>query len=899
MVLDFYLRYSTKFGQQIFIVSEHLSKSSAGSHGRIAMRYHDQDYWQVQIELPDSYDDNISYYYSVKNDDGLEVFEGEESRYIDLTGKKHNQHYSIIDTWNEAGNLNNPFFSKAFSKVLLPPISHTKHPMPKQYTHEFRVKAPLLEPYETICLCGSTRNLMNWDRENPILLTPKNNWFYTRIAFEENEWPASYKYGIYNLKEKKLVSFEEGENRMLRSWEVHDGITLLHDGFLNYQRPLWRGTGVNIPVFSLRSRKSFGVGEFPDLKLLIEWAKQTGIELIQLLPVNDTSAQNNWHDSYPYAAISSFALHPLYINLDKVADKRGADIIKSLRKKQRQLNALPQVDYEQAMKFKKSALRELYNLQKDSLKEDVRYFEFFEVNRHWLVPYAAFSYLKEKYKTTDFNQWKKYAVYDEAAIQKLSAPHQKHYNEIAFHYFVQFHLHLQLSEIAEYAHKQKIILKGDIPIGIYRYSCDAWVNPTLYNMDAQAGAPPDDFASTGQNWGFPTYNWNKMKEDDFKWWRTRFDQLSNYFDVFRIDHILGFFRIWSIPVEALEGIMGRFDPALPVHRSEFDQRNISFDHDRYCKPYIDDEIISELFGEDASIIMADFLEPVEEGLYRLKSFVSNQRDALEYLSENDLLKFKDGIFQLISNVILFEVEGSNERQFHFRISVDKTFSFQKLDEITRTRLMELYYDYYYHRQDYFWKKQAMQKLPQLKRSTRMLVCGEDLGMVPHCVPEVMRELGIISLEVQRMPKQHGKAFFHPSDAHYLSVVTPSTHDTSTLREWWNENPETTQKFYNTMLGHYGEAPAICEPQVVKEIITQHLYSPAMWAIFLIQDLLAMNESFRPDDPKADRINVPSDPNHYWRYRMAIPLETLIKSKEYNQELREQIKQSGRLQQKSQ
>ncbi len=896
MVLDFYLKYNTKFGQQIFIISDHLSKSGPGSHGRIAMSYLDQDYWQAQIELPNKFDDNIGYFYSVRNEDGLEIFEGEEYRYIDLTGKKHARKYTIVDSWNEAGNPGNAYFSKAFSKVLLPPISHTRQQVPKKYTHEFRVKAPMIEPHETICLCGSTQNLKNWNAENPILLHPKNNWFCARVAFEENEWPASYKYGIYNLKEKKLVSFEEGENRMLRSWEVQDGITILHDGFLNYQRPLWRGTGVSIPVFSLRSSRSFGVGEFSDLKLLVDWAKQTGIELIQLLPINDTSAQDNWRDSYPYAAVSSFALHPLYINLEKAAGKTGANIIKSLRKKQKQLNDLPQVDYEQVMQFKKSALREIYELQKDSLKEDVRYFEFFDLNRHWLVPYAVFSHLKEKNKTSDFNTWKKYAVYNEATIQKMASSNQKQYNEIAFHYFVQFHLHLQLSEIAAYAHKQKVILKGDIPIGIYRYSCDAWVNPSLYNMDAQAGAPPDDFAATGQNWGFPTYNWDKMKEDNFKWWRTRFDQLSNYFDVFRIDHILGFFRIWSIPADSIEGVMGRFDPALPVHRSEFDHRNISFDRDRYCEPFIDDEVLVELFGDDAETIMVNFLEPTEEGHYRLKSFVNTQQKAFQYLKENDLIRFKDGLFQLISNVILFEAEGRNERQFHFRIAIDKTSSFQRLSGETRVRLMDLYHDYFYHRQDYFWKMQAMQKLPQLKRSTKMLVCGEDLGMVPHCVPEVMRELGILSLEVERMPKQQGKTFFHPSDAHYLAVVTPSTHDMSPLREWWEENQEITQKFYNTMLGHYGEAPATCEPQIVKEIIVQHLFSPAMWAIFQMQDLLAMNQDFRIGDPKAERINVPSDPNHYWRYRMNIPLETLIKSKEFNEQLRGQIRQSGRLQQ---
>lgn len=893
MVLDFYLRYSTQYGQQIFIITENLTQKENGAFSRIPMQYHDQDFWKAQIELPKNFDDNISYYYSVRNEDGLEIFDGEENRYIDLIGKKNISVYTIVDTWNDAGNVNNIFFSKAFSHVLLPSISHVKHKMPKKFTHEFRVKAPMLEAHETVCLCGSTKNLKEWNSENPILLNPKNNWFYTRIVLEANEWPASYKYGIYNLREKKLVSFEEGANRLLRSWEVSDGITILHDGFLNYQRPLWKGAGVNIPVFSLRSAKSFGVGEFRDLKLLIDWAKQTGIKLIQLLPINDTSAQDSWKDSYPYAAISSFALHPLYINLEKVAGRSGAPVIKGIRKKQKQLNELPQVDYEAVMKSKRAALRALFDLQKESLKEDLRYFEFFELNRHWLVPYAVFCYLKSKNKTADFEKWKQHSVYSETAVQKLASPSQKHYDEIALHYFIQYHLHLQLSEIVLYAHRQNITLKGDIPIGIYRYSCDAWVNPSLYNMEEQAGAPPDDFAAKGQNWGFPTYNWDRMKEDDFKWWRTRFDQLSNYFDVFRIDHILGFFRIWSIPESSLEGVMGHFDPALPVHRSEFDKRNIFFDKDRYCKPFINDAIVDALFEKEAATVKNIFLEPGKNGTYDLKSFAATQKSALEYMKEHGLLQFKDRIFQLISNVILFEVAGSEGQQFHFRIAISKTSSFGQLDEITRNRLLDLYHDYYYHRQDYFWKKQAMQKLPQLKRSTRMLVCGEDLGMVPHCVPEVMNDLGIISLEVQRMPKQQFKEFFHPDDAHYLAVVTPSTHDMSTIREWWEENPERTQRFYNMILGHYGAAPDTCTPQIVKEIITQHLYAPAMWSIFLLQDLLAMDEELRTPDPKDERINIPADPNHYWRYRMNISLEKLNKSKEFNTRLGQLISESSR------
>lgn len=894
MILQFLLRYSTQFGQQIYLISENLPGLS---EGKLSMQYHDQDSWIAMIELPDNYDAQINYHYSVRNADGLEIPDGEENRFIKLARRKPTKQISIIDTWNDAGNYKNAYFSKAFRHVLLPHISHKRQATPEKYTHEFRVKAPLLNVHETICLCGSTAHLKNWDEQNPILMTPENNWYVTRICLEENEWPATYKYGIYNLHEKKFVRFEDRGNRLLRNWEVSDGITILHDGFVDIHRDLWRGTGVNIPVFSLRSAKSFGVGEFTDLKLLIDWARKTGIELIQLLPINDTSAQNNWQDSYPYAAISSFALHPLYINLEKTGGKKGSALVKALSRKQKQLNALPDVDYEQVMKFKLSVLHELYDLLKDDLREDKTYFEFFEINRHWLVPYAAFSYLKEKYKTADFNQWKNHSAYDESSIQKLVSPTHKEYDKIAFYYFVQYHLHLQFKEITRYAHKYQVTLKGDIPIGIYRHSCDAWVSPKLFNMDKQAGAPPDDFAATGQNWGFPTYNWEEMRKDDFKWWRDRFDHLSKYFDVFRIDHILGFFRIWSIPLDHIEGIMGKFSPAIPVHIHEFSQHDIPFDYDRFCKPYITQELIEKVFGDNAEEVCKEFLVAEKDGTFQFKEALNTQRKVLQHLQEIDQLSLKDGLFQLLSNVILFEEENSQKQQFHFRFGIHKTYSFQQFDNSIQSKLNRLYNDYFFSRQNYFWKKEAMQKLPQLKRSTRMLVCGEDLGMVPDCVPEVMRELGILSLEVERMPKSHLKEFFHPADASYLSVVTPSTHDTSTLREWWEENPEKTQKFYNQMLGHYGEAPKHCEPWVIKEIIVQHLYSPAMWSIFLLQDLLALDNRLTTDDPAKERINIPAIPNHYWKYRIPVNLEKLLKDSALNEELQKYISESGRLQRK--
>jgi 4-alpha-glucanotransferase len=372
--------------------------------------------------------------------------------------------------------------------------------------------------------------------------------------------------------------------------------------------------------------------------------------------------------------------------------------------------------------------------------------------------------------------------------------------------------------------------------------------------------------------------------------------MSEYFDAFRIDHILGFFRIWSIPTNAVEGIMGKFVPAIPIHINELYQNNISFQHHRYCKPFITDAIVYEKFSHESDYVKQTFLNWVD-GMFELKPDFNTQKKVEHYFNAmpvsdgNNYLKY--GLYDLISNVIFFEEEGSQMQQFHFRISMEQTSSFRDLDEYSKQRLKELYINYFFRRQDDFWKNEAMNKLPELKRSTNMLVCGEDLGMVPDCVPDVMQQLGTLSLEIQRMPKDPKTEFFHPADAPYLSVVTPSTHDMSTIRGWWEEDTAKTQRFFNNQLGHKGNAPFYCSGWINKEILMQHLYSPAMWSIFQLQDILGISEILRRENPNDERINIPADPKHYWRYRMHISLEELIEETSFNTELKSYITECGR------
>ncbi|MDO6431782.1 4-alpha-glucanotransferase [Flavitalea sp. BT771] len=895
--IDFYLRFHTRPGQTLHLSGNIAALGDKDPLKALSMQYMNSDFWHVQVVLEQWPKAPVSYHYILHTEDGKMTEEWGGDRQLEQPAADTGE-MQVMDTWNWSGEYENVFYTAPFRDVLLRRKGKSRKSRTKGViTHIFKVKAPLLKQDETLCLLGSGPALKDWESEDPLLMVQEGNWWTCRLSLPKESLPVVYKYGVYHMKEKRVVLYENGDNRYLHGDAHQHTLTVLHDGFVHLPNNTWRGAGVAIPVFSLRTKKSMGVGEFTDLKLLIDWAVKCGLKVVQILPVNDTTANHDWQDSYPYAAISAFALHPLYLNLEKCAGRKYAELIKPLKKRQKELNELPQVDYEAVMKIKLLTVKELYEIQKVQFEKDPDYIAFFEQNKHWLIPYAAFCYLRDKNGTPDFSAWKSHRNYDKEAIEQFVARGTRHYASIALQYFIQYHLHLQLREAADHAHENGVIMKGDIPIGIYRYSCDAWMEPRLYHIDQQAGAPPDNFAVKGQNWGFPTYNWEEMEKDGFCWWKQRFEQMSNYFDGFRIDHILGFFRIWSIPMDAVQGILGHFVPAIPVHRVEFGERNLWFDHDRYTRPFINDAVLWELFGNDSEYVKANFLWGRDHGTYVLREAFDTQRKVEAWFNgvgHSDLhARIRDGLYDLISNIILMDVEGSGQQQFHFRIAMDQTSSFRYLEWHTQQGLKDLYVNYFFSRQDAFWEREAMHKLPALKRATNMLVFGEDLGMVPRCVPDVMRQLGILSLEIQRMPKNPAREFFHPNEAPYLSVVTPSTHDMSTIRGWWEEDREKIQRFFNQELGQWGEAPYFCEPWVNKAIVLQHLHSPAQWSIFQLQDLLGMSEQFRRENPHDERINVPADPKHYWRYRMHLTLEELIREKEFNDELKGYVEHAGR------
>jgi 4-alpha-glucanotransferase len=919
MRLTFRVGYHTNFGQSLLLTGDHEILGNGDIARAIPLQYLNEQFWQTTITIPNTAVPNatITYNYVLRNPDGSLVYDWGKDKLI-TPASFETEELVVIDSWNYAGAFENAFYTEPFKKVLLKrdnagmPNSPSAAKQTPFCTHTFKVKTPLLPPNKTLCILGSGSVLHNWNTSRPALLRRNaiDDFFYVHLDLSPDRFPIEYKYGVYDLETDRFVRFEQGPNRVFSdsvAVDKYDKYTIINDGFAAFPCTTWKGAGVAIPVFSLRSEMSFGVGEFADLKLLADWCKQSGLKLIQILPVNDTITTHAWTDSYPYAAISAFALHPLYLNLSQVASAQNNHLLQQSEDERKRLNSLDGVDYETVLNTKLHFLKQIFPSQKAATFESSDYQEFFDQNEHWLVPYAAFSCLRDRFGTANFTNWPKHQRYDaneiakKFALRKVSddvgSSEETSEPDHSFYYFLQYHLHRQLKDATEYIHSQGIILKGDIAIGVSRHGADVWQTPDLFHMEYQAGAPPDAFGVKGQNWGFPTYNWARMKETGFSWWKQRFEQMGRYFDAFRIDHILGFFRIWSVPVHAVEGILGFFFPAIPVHFREFQIREIPFDRNRYVEPFITEPILKELFGTSSEFIKGHFLQPDDRGRYKFRPEFSTQRqieaqfDSWERNNHNERLRL--GLFDLITNVLLFEARGSEGRNFHFRFGIENSSSFKNLPQDVQARLKDLYIDYFFRRQDDFWMKEAMQKLPALKRVTNMLVCGEDLGLVPACVPQVMKDLGLLSLEIQRMPKDLGREFFHPKDAPYLSVVTPSTHDMSTIRGWWEEDQALTQRFYNRELRRPGAAPSKCEPWLVEEIISQHLNSPAMWSVFQIQDLFGMDQQLRHPDPAAERINVPANPKNYWRYRMHVTLETLLNSHEFTNRIRCLIEQSGR------
>ena len=891
MKLTFYIDYRTNWGESVYLVSCN-SIGNENDH-MIKMDFDGQSTWSYTLTLPDSMNE-FTYCYVVKND--FSQFVRNEF------GKPHcllltsGIDCEIHDIWQDVP-ADKPFYSSAFTQGI---FSREKTPAPITGNAGeilFRINAPIIKRDEVLAVSGSNEALGKWNPKMAVILNDYSfpQWFFA-IKVADIDAPFEYKFLILKKDTHEVVAWENCNNRYFNplDYKIGQGLTFMTLHAFNNPMPNWKGAGTAIPVFSLRTDEDFGVGDFYDLLKMVDWASMTGQKFIQILPINDTTMTRTWVDSYPYSSNSIFALHPMYLRPDAIGELSDAERLAEYKAKAAELNSLPTVDYEQVNEWKLKYAHDLYDQFGAETMQTEAFKDFVATNEYWLKPYAAFCVLRDTKGTADFTQWGFYASYDEESIDKFCTENNK---EILFNYFLQFHLDKQLRQVRDYAHSKGVVLKGDIPIGISRESVDAWTNPRLFNLDCQAGAPPDDFSIMGQNWGLPTYNWEEMNKDGFKWWKNRFRKMSEYFDAYRIDHILGFFRIWQIPMNAVHGLLGIFYPAMPYTEDEMrNQYDFWLDKDLHTNPYIMDYFLHDFFGDYTEEAKNRFLYVRGPGRYGLKEEYDTQAKVVKYFSNLEAdeknEKLKNALLGLIDEVLFIE-DAEQKGKYHPRISAQFTYIYRSLNDYERWCFNRLYNDFFYHRHNDFWYGKAMWKLQPLIGATDMLVCGEDLGMIPDCVPAVMDKLQILSLEIQRMPKDPKMEFGNPLLYPYMSVCTTSTHDMPGIRAWWEANHEKTQHFFNYMMHEWGNAPYYAEPWICERIVAMHLNSPAMLTILPLQDWLAIDGKIRRENPNDEQINNPSNNHHYWRYRMHLTIEELMECNEFNDKIKSMITGSGR------
>ena len=887
MKIFFNIQYATTFGE---ILRLNVVGKGKDIEKVYSMNTYDGKSWHCEITAENGMS-QMEYYYSVENGDSEVRHEWTTvSHRLELNAKRA-MTYFVNDRWNDI-----PYDSYLYSSAFTDCVNrrHREPAKGSDYNQTLRliVRAPQLRSGSRLALVGEDKTLGRWNPDDAISMVEHNynEWVADINVKEMKKEETEFKFIAFN--EKGGVDWETGMNRQLHAPTINDGevvVTELDQAFFELCDEKLAGT--LIPVFSLRSKGSFGVGDFGDLKMMIDWVAETNQRVLQVLPINDTTSTHTWTDSYPYSAISIFALHPQFADfrqLPEIKDKKKAREMEALRK---ELNELKQIDYERVNNTKTDYLRIIFKQEGEAVMKGEDFKMFVKENEHWLVPYAQYCHLRDSFGNVDFSSWKGHEQWHEADRKKLTDPKSKEYGYVAFYYYVQFVLDRQMRAAHEYAMARGVILKGDIPIGVNRNGCDVWHEPQYFNLNSQAGAPPDAFSINGQNWGFPTYNWQRMIDDGCEWWIRRFQNMAKYFDAYRIDHVLGFFRIWAIPTTCVHGLLGQFAPSLGMTREEIEGYGLHFQEELFTTPFIARWVVDRVFGIHADEVVEKYLDHKHDDIFALKPEYDTERKIEAVFKGKDSMDdvwVRDGLYALVSDV-LFVRDDNDPNKFHPRITAQLNFMYEALYDSDKEKFNRLYNDYYYRRNNNFWYNEAMKKLPVLVQATRMLVCAEDLGMVPDCVAWVMDQLRILSLELQQMPKDPKVKFGILSRNPYRSVCTLSTHDMPTLRQWWDEDYERTQVYYSSMLYRGGAAPHPLPGWLARDIIANQLTCPSMLCILSLQDWFALDEKLRLPDADAERINIPANPRHYWRYRMHINIEDLIADKEYNDAIKELVK----------
>ncbi len=309
--------------------------------------------------------------------------------------------------------------------------------------------------------------------------------------------------------------------------------------------------GVCVPLFSLHTQSSCGIGEFLDLIPMIDWCTDHGFQILQILPINDTGSCSS-----PYNSISSTALNPLHLSISALPYQDEVPFAETTLSTLRKLSRLPRVNYEKVLSIKRNFFKEYFRVcKKKNLTSHADFYAFCEKENYWLHPYAIFCSIREHLNYLPINLWP--ATYTDLSY---TAQHERTFSEdIEFYSYLQYLCFKQMKRVREHADEKGCLIKGDIPILISKDSCDVWFYRKYFSSSESVGAPPDFYNTEGQNWHLPIYNMKALQQDGYRWWQERLRYAENFYSLYRLDHVVGLFRFWVWDASG----RGRFEPDDP------------------------------------------------------------------------------------------------------------------------------------------------------------------------------------------------------------------------------------------------------------------------------------------------------------------------------------------------
>lgn len=720
-----------------------------------------------------------------------------------------------------------------------------------------------LKYHDELCIVGSDSSLGNWDTSRSLRMEHLDRFVYSVDIEPSSGGRVEYKFIV---KSGGKIYWQSGCNNSYDNcMDSSDCIFHKELVFENYNPKF---SGVVAPVFSLRHKYDWGIGDFMGLRMLVDFADRTNMSVVQILPVNDTCITMTDKDSYPYNAISSNAINPMYMDMSCFENRNKTAL---------DANQLPKIDYGIVSVNKYLSIwdcTESYISDKNKLEA---LNDFSIQNNSWLDAYAKFiitndtagiftGRLQEYDKTCDSESFESF--FEEEILRIKS---------------IQYILYRQLKAVSGYAYEKNIMLKGDLPIGVNPDGLDVSVNRRYFYTEFSAGAPPDDFACDGQNWGFPTYNWDVMESDGFVWWKNRMSSLSSYFSAIRIDHILGFFRIWQIPENQNSGLLGFFNPSIPLDYNTINEGlNEEWDIECLSRPIVHKDYAKRVLGTyfDYAIECGLLSEHGRNGFFTLKETTQKYYD-----------KAGDEMYGILKHLCTEVLFIKHQNNYYPRIMPYKTEIFKHIGTRNQAFIQDVANKYFYIQNVSLWKSVARKRLEAIKSSSDMLLCAEDLGMIPSCVPNVLSDLNIMTLEIERMPKEGQETpWCNLGNLPYNSVLSTSTHDMPPLKLYWRNMSDSERNEYRKRkLDVFDIAD---EKKVLKNIIMNHLRASSMFCIIPLGDILSFSDVMSQDAAE-EQINHPENPNNVWDYRFPFYMDDLLEDNSIVCEISDMILETER------